>query len=159
MTKKVLSFAIFALLAITAYAQHFGWAKSFHGYGDEYTNLPRGLVADSEGNVYHLMQVGRGGSLDGVDPFENIVNYNPSALLVKMSPDGQYLWHRIINIYERDNPSGINTYDLRMLGDTALMMMVDVGLPYTTYYSGQPTVEMALYYLDTLLTTSELLMP
>ena len=159
MTKKVLSFAIFALLAITAYAQHFGWAKSFHGYGDEYSNLPRGLVADSEGNVYHLMQVGRGGSLDGVDPFENIVNYNPSALLVKMSPDGQYLWHRIINIYERDNPSGINTYDLRMLGDTALMMMVDVGLPYTTYYSGQPTVEMALYYLDTLLTTSELLMP
>ena len=156
MTKNVLTFALAALLTIAANAQHFDWAKNFHGYGDEYTNLPRGLVADSEGNVYHLMQVGRGGSLDGVDPFESIVNYNPSALLVKMSPDGQYLWHRIINIYKRNNTSAINVHDLRMLGDTALMMMVDIALPYT---SGQSTVEMALYYLDTLLTTSELLMP
>ena len=157
--KRILLLAVFVVLTLAAHAQHFDWAKNFHGYGDEYTNLPRGLVADSEGNVYHLMQVGRGGSLDGVDPFESIVNYNPSALLVKMSSDGQYLWHRIINIYDRNNTNAINVHDLRMLGDTALMMMVDVGLPYTTYYSGQPTVEMALYYLDTLLTTSELLMP
>ena len=158
-TNRIILLAAFVVLTLAAHAQHFDWAKNFHGYGDEYTNLPRSLVADSEGNVYHLMQVGRGGSLDGVDPFESIVNYNPSALLVKMSPDGQYLWHRIINIYDRNNTNAINVHDLRMLGDTALMMMVDVGLPYTTYYSGQPTVEMALYYLDTLLSTSEFLMP
>ena len=88
MTKKVLSFALIALLAIAAHAQQFEWAKSYYGYGDEYVNIPRGLVADSEGNTYRLMQVSRGGTLDGVDPFEGITNYNYSMLLVKIRESG-----------------------------------------------------------------------
>lgn len=159
MTKKVLSFALLALMAITAHAQHFDWAKSFYGYGDKYRNFPCGLVADSEGNTYRLMQVGSGGTLDGVDPFEGITNYNISLLLVKMSPDGQRLWHRIINPWERGvDICGVDVFDLRMLGDTALMVMVDMPLPHTIVSYGTPQVQTKLYYLDTLLTSSETLM-
>lgn len=157
MARKTLTFALLALLTLTAHAQRFEWAKSFYGYGDKYRNFPCGLVADSEGNTYRLMQVGSGGWLDTIDPFEAVTNSNPSALLVKMSPDGQYLWHRIINPYERGNTSAVSVHDLRMLGDTALMMMVNIQLPYTEDAYG--LVYTALYYLDTLLTTSELLMP
>ena len=159
MTKKVLSFALLALLAIAAHAQQFEWAKSYYGYGDNYVNIPRGLVADSEGNTYRLMQVGRGGTLDGVDPFDGITNHNYSLLLVKMSPDGQHLWHRIVNPWEFGGDSGVKVHDLRMLGDTALMMMIDIPLPYTDNGYSTPIVFAKLYYLDTLLTTSETLMP
>ena len=160
MARKTLIFAFLALLAIAAHAQQFEWAKSYYGYGDEYVNIPRGLVADSEGNTYRLMQVSRGGTLDGVDPFEGITNYNYSMLLVKMSPDGQHLWHRIINPWERGvDTFGVTVHDLRMLGDTALMMMVDMSLPLTIVSYGTPQVQTKLYYLDTLLTSSETLMP
>ena len=160
MARKTLIFAFLALLAIAAHAQQFEWAKSYYGYGDEYVNIPRGLVADSEGNTYRLMQVSRGGTLDGVDPFEGITNYNYSMLLVKMSPNGQHLWHRIINPWERGvDTIGVTVHDLRMLGDTALMMMVDMPLPLTIVSYGTPQVQSKLYYLDTLLTTSETLMP
>jgi hypothetical protein len=117
------------------------------------------MVADSESNTYRLMQVSRGGTLDGVDPFEGITNYNYSMLLVKMSPDGQHLWNRIINPWERGvDTFGVTVHDLRMLGDTALMMMVDIPLPHTIVSYGTPQVHTKLYYLDTLLTTSETLM-
>ena len=160
MARKTLIFALLALLAIAAHAQQFEWAKSYYGYGDEYVNIPRGLVADSEGNTYRLMQVSRGGTLDGVDPFEGITNYNYSMLLVKMSPNGQHLWHRIINPWERGvDTIGVTVHDLRILGDTALMMMVDMPLPLTIVSYGTPQVQSKLYYLDTLLTTSETLMP
>ena len=160
MARKTLIFAFLALLAIAAHAQQFEWAKSFYGYGDEYVNIPRGLVADSEGNTYRLMQVSRGGTLDGVDPFEGITNYNYSMLLVKMSPNGQHLWHRIINPWERGvDTIGVTVHDLRILGDTALMMMVDMPLPLTIVSYGTPQVQTKLYYLDTLLTSSETLMP
>ena len=160
MARKTLIFAFLALLAIAAHAQQFEWAESYYGYGDEYVNIPRGLVADSEGNTYRLMQVSRGGTLDGVDPFEGITNYNYSMLLVKMSPNGQHLWHRIINPWERGvDTIGVTVHDLRMLGDTALMMMVDMPLPLTIVSYGTPQVQSKLYYLDTLLTTSETLMP
>ncbi len=160
MARKTLIFAFLALLAIAAHAQQFEWAKSYYGYGDEYVNIPRGLVADSEGNTYRLMQVSRGGTLDGVDPFDGITNYNYSMLLVKMSPNGQHLWHRIINPWERGvDTIGVTVHDLRILGDTALMMMVDMPLPLTIVSYGTPQVQSKLYYLDTLLTTSETLMP
>ena len=160
MARKTLIFAFLALLAIAAHAQQFEWAKSYYGYGGEYVNIPRGLVADSEGNTYRLMQVSRGGTLDGVDPFDGITNYNYSMLLVKMSPNGQHLWHRIINPWERGvDTIGVTVHDLRILGDTALMMMVDMPLPLTIVSYGTPQVQSKLYYLDTLLTTSETLMP
>jgi hypothetical protein len=46
--KRILLLAVFVVLTLAAHAQHFDWAKNFHGYGDEYTNLPRGLVAGRE---------------------------------------------------------------------------------------------------------------
>ena len=155
--KRISLLLTFVALSLAAHAQHFDWAKSFYGYGDDYSNFPCGLVADAEGNTYHLMQVARGGWLDTSDPFETITNHNRSLLLVKMSPDGQYLWHRIINPWEFGGDSGVKVHDLRMLGDTALMMMVDIPLPHTTVYDN--IVRTKLYYLDTLLTTSELLLP
>ena len=158
-SNKIILLAVFVMLSLAAHAQHFEWAKSFYGYGDQYRNIPRGLVTDSEGNTYRLMQVGSGGWLDSVDPFADITNYNTSLLLVKMSPDGQYVWHRIINPWEWGGDSGLTVYDLRMLGDTALMMMVDIPLPQTDFSYSTPLVQTKLYYLDTLLTTSETLMP
>ena len=158
-TKRIILLAAFVLLSLAANAQQFEWAKSYYGYGDNYVNLPRGLVADSEGNTYRLMQVGPGGWLDTIDPFEGITNYNYSMLLVKMSPDGQRLWHRIINPWERGvDICSVDVLDLRMLGDTALMVMVDMPLPHTIVSYGTPQVQTKLYYLDTLLTSSETLM-
>ncbi len=136
----------------------FEWAQNFHGYGDKYSNFPCGLVADSEGNTYHLMQVADGGWLDTIDPFEDITNSNRSMLLVKRSPDGRYMWHRIINPWERGGSSAVLVHDLRMLGDTALMMMVDIPLPHTNLGHSTPQVQTKLYYLDTMLTTSETLL-
>ncbi len=162
MKRTTLFLALLALITFAAHAQHFEWAKNYHGYEGDfsmYTDLPRGLVADSEGNTYHLMQVARGGQLDGIDPFAGITNLNTSALLVKRSPDGQYLWHRVINSDEGINESPIDFHDLRMLGDTALMMMVSFLLPHTDSNYNTPLVHSSLYYLDTLLTTSDLLMP
>lgn len=157
--KRISLLLTFVALSLAAHAQHFDWAKSFYGYGDKYRNFPCGLVADSEGNTYRLMQVASGGRLDTIDPFEVVTNHNPSALLVKMSPDGRYLWHRIINPWQYGNDSAVKVYDLRMLGDTALMMMIDIHLPYTDNGYSTPIVFTKLYYLDTLLTTSETLMP
>ncbi len=157
--KRISLLLTFVALSLAAHAQHFDWAKSFYGYGDKYRNFPCGLVADSEGNTYRLMQVASGGRLDTIDPFEVVTNHNPSALLVKMSPDGRYLWHRIINPWQYGNDSYVKVYDLRMLGDTALMMMIDIHLPYTDNGYSTPIVFTKLYYLDTLLTTSETLMP
>ena len=157
--KRISLLLTFVALSLAAHAQHFDWAKSFYGYGDKYRNFPCGLVADSEGNTYRLMQVASGGWLDTIDPFEVVTNHNTSALLVKMSPDGRYLWHRIINPWEYGGDSDVKVYDLRMLGDTALMMMIDIPLPYTDNGYSTPIVFTKLYYLDTLLTTSETLMP
>lgn len=157
--KRISLLLTFVALSLAAHAQHFDWAKSFYGYGDKYRNFPCGLVADSEGNTYRLMQVASGGRLDTIDPFEVIINHNPSALLVKMSPDGQHLRHRIVNPWEFGGDSGVEVHDLRMLGDTALMMMIDIPLPYTDNGYSTPIVFTKLYYLDTLLTTSETLMP
>ena len=43
MARKTLIFAFLALLAITASAQQFEWAKSYYGYGDEYTRNASGI--------------------------------------------------------------------------------------------------------------------
>lgn len=131
--KKTITLALLALFAFTVHAQDFDWAKSFYGYGDEYTSVPRGLVSDTVGNIYYLMQCKQGGRLDTINPFEGITNYNLSTLLVKMSPQGDYLWHRILNPWEGVNDSHAQPWALRMVGDTALMMMATFKLPRTMF--------------------------
>ena len=170
MKKTVLFLAFIALASFapwnTAAGQtipkpngRFEWAKSYNDARYEPRKTTRGLVADSEGNTYHLMQVTRGGMLDTINPFEDIFNSNTSALLVKRSPDGQYLWHRTINPWEYDGNIGVTCHGLHLLGDTALMMMVHIPLPHTDSIYNIPEVRTKLYYLDTMLTTSETLMP
>ena len=157
-----LKFALLTLcvaFTFTTKAQYFDWAKSFNGHGDEYTSVPRGLVSDTAGNIYYLMQCKQGGMLDTINPFAGITNYNLSTLLVKMSPQGDYLWLRILNPWEGVNESQAQPWALRMVGDTALMMMATFKLPRTMYYSGYNHVLSKLFYLDTLLTTNDMLMP
>ena len=59
MTRKTLTFALFALLAITASAQHFDWVRSYYGPNNSDgtpVNEILGSVMDRDGNVYILGQ-------------------------------------------------------------------------------------------------------
>ena len=53
MTRKALTFALLALLAITAHAQHFDWVKSYSGQEPtgKFWNYIVSSVTDSHGNT------------------------------------------------------------------------------------------------------------
>lgn len=53
MTRKTLTFALLALLAITAHAQHFDWVKSYSGQEPtgKFWNYIVSSVTDSHGNT------------------------------------------------------------------------------------------------------------
>ena len=63
MARKTLTFALLALMAITAHAQHFEWAK---GYGTSQEGcMIEGTVTDADGNLYILGQFTKDATWDG----------------------------------------------------------------------------------------------
>ena len=152
--KRILSFLL--LLAATMFttalhAQHFDWMRSYFG-PDNNDGTPAnevlGSVMDSEGNVYILGQFIGSARWDddtGILPFS--AHRNQSAVIAKFSPTGEMLWHKELYSSYTD----INTYTIRMLGDTALMLYSMFMFPFDHGYSEKNE----LYYFDTLLTTSE----
>ena len=149
MARKPLTFALLALLAITAHAQHFDWVKSYSGR-DSYPNhnYVTGVVADSHGNLYVTGVVENDDEIDGV----HLLPMTPhgagpvtqNAFVMKFSPEGQLLWRKALHA---NNYSPSTTYGLELLSDTSLMInaMFEV-------HSGERTVlNEYTYYLDTLL--------
>ena len=97
MTKKVLSFAFFVLLAIATHAQYFEWARTIDGYDQSSSNVGNkiaGSMTDSDGDLYICAQYGWGASLCGVNLPDRGENGN--MVVAKISPDGEMVWHKEI---------------------------------------------------------------
>ena len=144
--------ALMALFPFFLHAQgHFDWVRSYLGpdYDDGIpANEVLGSVMDSKGYVYILGQFLGSARWDddtGILPFS--AHRNRSAVIAKFSPTGEMLWHKELYSSYTD----INTYTIRMLGDTALMLYSMFMFPFDHGYSEKNE----LYYFDTLLTTSE----
>ena len=151
MARKTLSFALFALLAITAHAQHFDWVRSYFGpdYDDGIpVNEVLGSVMDSKGNVYILGQFLGSARWDddtGILPFS--AHRNRSAVIARFSPNGELAWHKELYCTYTD----LDAWTIRMKGDTAIMVFVDIVYPFDHGYN----YTNELYYFDTLLTSAE----
>ncbi len=153
MTKKVLSFALLALMAITANSQHFDWVRSY--FGTEYSNGYAAneifsSVLDREGNLYilgHFIGDAQWDNNTEILPFP--AHRNRSAVVAKFSPDGEIVWHK--EFYSSNEEFVVFT--MRMVGDTALMLYAEFRYPYNWGSNWNDKNE--VYYMDTLLTTPE----
>ena len=153
MARKALSFALLALLAITANAQHYDWVKHYHGLRDD--DFRSGIVrmeADSEGNIYMMGRFTVDANIDGeyfLPTQYQSVNNNLSLFVAKMSPDGEMLWHKAIYKQEYPNEGRVYPISMRLVGDTALMIMANFQMPLSGN-SGN-----CLYYLDTMIVDND----
>lgn len=145
MARKTLTFALIALLAIAAHAQHFDWVKTYTGpdlNGSETNNIV-GSFVDAEGNFYFLGEFSPSATLCGIRllPQEVVSEQYSSVVVAKLSPSGQLMWHKAIY-----GPQSSYAYSLCPMGDTAFMVMVGFMMSHN--------FNSFLYYLDTLLTSS-----
>ena len=152
MARKTLTFALLALMTLTAHAQHFDWVRSYFGpdyqNGDAANDL-YGSVMDSEGNIYilgHFLGGARWDNDTEILPFS--AHRNRCAVIAKFSPDGEMVWHK--ELYS--SYTSIEPYKISMVGDTALMLFAWFMFPFDY---GLPGEKNELYYFDTLLSTSE----
>lgn len=145
MARKTLTFALFALMTLTAHAQRFDWVKTYMGQdiNQIMTNEIIGSVVDTADNLYILGHFGPGAAISGEDllPFSGT---NRGVLIAKFSPQGDLLWKKVIHS-RIDNSFA---HDIRMMGDSAFMVMASFTLPHWNSSSDFNQ----LYYLDTLLT-------
>lgn len=151
MARKTLTFALLALLAIAAHAQHFDWVKSYSGQEPtgKFWNYTVSSVTDSHGNLYVAGQFANGAAIDGQDllPFSPHGGQveNPNSCIMKISPQGNVVWKKILHA-NYGQPSRI--YDLQLVGDTALFANVSITIPKED--------NEYLYFYDTLITKDNL---
>lgn len=151
MARKTLAFALLALIAITAHAQHFDWVRSYYGPNNSDgtpVNEILGSVMDRDGNVYILGQFIGSARWDddtGILPFS--AHRNRSAVIARFSPNGELAWHKELYCTYSD----LDAWTIRMMGDTAIMVYVDLVYPFDHGYN----YTNKLYYFDTLLTSAE----
>ena len=134
MTRKTLTFALLALLAITAHAQHFDWVKSYIGESDNNgltdLNTIVGSAVDNEGNLYILGEFTKGAQIDSTDllPFSPYGpdNKTKSVVIAKLSPAGQLMWHKPIHTNYGSPTNGIG---IQLVGDTSIVCMVMLSRP------------------------------
>ena len=120
MTKKGLSLALFALLAITAHGQRFEWARTIDGYDQSSSNVANkivGSMTDRGGNLYICAQYGWSASLCGANLPDGGENGN--MVVAKISPDGGMVWHKEIYGYRTTGGTAVG---LLPMGDTAMMV-------------------------------------
>ncbi len=120
MTKKGLSLALFALLAITAHGQRFDWARTIDGYDQSSSNVANkivGSMTDRGGNLYICAQYGWGATLCGANLPDGGENGN--MVVAKISPDGGMVWHKEIYGYRTTGGTAVG---LLPMGDTAMMV-------------------------------------
>ena len=152
MARKTFIFALLALMAIAAHAQHFDWIRSYFGpnfeNGDAANDL-YGSAMDSEGNIYILGHFLGGARWDNdTEILTFSAHRNRCAVIAKFSPDGEMVWHK--ELYS--SYTSIEPYKISMVGDTALMLYAWFMFPFDY---GLPGEKNELYYFDTLLSTSE----
>ena len=153
MARKTLTFALLALIAIAAHAQHFDWVRSY--FGPEHSNGLAaneilGSMVDRDGNIYILGQfIGDAQWDDYTNILPISAHRNRSAVVAKFSPDGEIVWHK--EFYSSNEEFDI--FSMRMVGDTALLLYAMFRYPYN-WGSGMYDKN-EVYYMDTLLTTNE----
>ena len=143
--KRVILLAAFVVLSLAAHAQHFDWVKTYTGpdlNGSETNNIV-GSFVDAEGNFYFLGEFSPLATLCGIRllPHEVVSEQYKSVVVAKLSPSGQLMWHKAIY-----GPQSSYAYSLCPMGDTAFMVMVGFKMSHN--------FNSFLYYLDTLLTSS-----
>lgn len=149
--KKVFLITVTTIFTLAVHAQRFDWVRTYYGPDFSDGNVANeifGSVIDREGNLYVLGQFFSGARWDDdtrILPFP--AANNRSAIIAKFSPDGEMLWHKEIYVSKSD----MDLFTIRMKGDTAIMVYVTIAYPYD--YGVNETNQ--LYYLDTMLTTSD----
>ena len=163
--KKVLFLAILILnsqflILNSLRAQGFEWVRTYTGAeirnSDDPTNRIIGSCVDSKKNLYILGQFSPQAFLceERLLPMDVITTpLNSGVVIAKLSPSGELLWHKAIY----NGTTSCYAYALRMVGDSSIMAMVQLELPYD---AGSYSEYKNLYYLDTLLTgNDDYLMP
>ena len=157
--KKVIFFAILILnsqflILNSLRAQGFEWVRTYTGQevtSGVTTNQLVGSCVDSAGNLYILGGFSPQAQLCGESllPMDVITTPLKSAVVIaKLSPSGELLWHKAIY----NGTTSCYAYALRMVGDSGIMAMVQLELPYD---AGSYSEYKNLYYLDTLLTGND----
>ena len=157
--KRFISLSILLAASLASHAQGFEWVQTYTGpemsSSDDPTNRIIGSCVDSAGNIYILGEFSPQAQLCGerLLPFDIITTPIQKAIVIaKLSSSGELLWHKAIY----NGKVSCYAYALRMVGDSSIMAMVTLNLPY--YYDGG--LYRNLYYLDTLLTgNDDYLMP
>ena len=152
---KKFIFLLFLLAAsLPAFSQHFDWVRTYTGQevtSGVTTNHLVGSCIDSVGNFYILGEFSPQAQLCGerLLPMDVITTPIKSAVVIaKLSPSGELLWHKAIY----NGTTSCYAYALRMVGDSGIMAMVQLELPYD---AGSYSEYKNLYYLDTLLTGND----
>ena len=102
-SKSIILMAAFVVLTFTAHAQHFDWVKTYSGQdpAGRSWNYIASSVTDSHGNLYVAGQFAYGASIDGqsllsFSPHGGDIN-NPNACIMKISPQGNIVWKKIMH--------------------------------------------------------------
>ena len=149
--KRLLLILIISIFSLSAHAQHFDWVRSYYGPNNSDgtpVNEILGSVMDRDGNVYILGQFIGSARWDddtGILPFS--AHRNRSAVIARFSPNGELAWHKELYCTYSD----LDAWTIRMMGDTAIMVYVDLVYPFDHGYN----YTNKLYYFDTLLTSAE----
>lgn len=151
--KRIITLLVWILIILTPWNRTLGqggnlldgqfeWVKGYYGerVGNQISNMIKGTVSDSEGNLYILGQIQRRSQWEGEDLQPNGMQNAYSILIAKIAPDGEMLWKKVIS---SNNNTYARAYDIRKVGDTAFACLVDMSFPTEDHYT---------YYLDTLLT-------
>lgn len=129
------------------------WVKHYHGLRDD--EFRSGIVrmeADSEGNIYMMGCFTVDANIDGeyfLPPQHQSLNNNLSLFVAKMSPEGEMLWHKAIYKQEYPNEARVYPISMRLVGDTALMVMANFQMPLSGNSGNR------LYYLDTMIADND----
>ena len=152
MIKRFFAIAIVMFLTLAVQAQRFDWVRSYSGpeYSDgAAANEIFGSVMDREGNIYILGQfIGDAQWDDDTSILPFSARRNRSAVIAKLSPEGEMVWHKELYATYMD----VDVYNIRMLGDTALMLYALFMFPFDHGFYSEKN---ELYYFDTLLTAPD----
>ena len=148
--KKIIPLTFCVMFTLASHAQGFEWVRTYTGQevsnSDDPTNRIIGSCVDAAGNIYFLGEFSPQAQLCGESllPMDVITTpLNRAVVIAKLSSSGELLWHK--SIY--NGKYSCFAYALRMIGDSSIMAMVALRLPYN--YGGN--LYLNLYYLDTLL--------
>ena len=151
--QTIILLAVLALTGATPLrAQYFDWVRTYqstHSSGTgspDRDNMVLDMDADSQGNVYFLGRFVRGAAINGEELLEEVNTFNPPSNLinlciVKMSPQGEMVWHKAISEWGMHQGGGA----IQLVGDSTLVCYVGIEPPRGPY-PNEP-----VYWLDSLI--------